>query len=251
MLQRAVELNNNGMKMGNNQFPAQTSEKTIQIKGIHDGLLVTLSDNHWEKSRDLLLAKIESERAFFKGARIALDLGDIELHAADLGQLRDRLSDQDVSLWAVISNSEVTQKTALMLGIETSIQKNSRKKISAVSVEKQELEGDSAVFVQRTLRAGYRIETRNHVVILGDVNPGAEIISAGNIIVWGKCFGSVCAGVEGNRHSTVCALDLKPTQLRISELIASPIQRKGKPSPEIASINENKIVIETWNSKKR
>lgn len=222
----------------------------LQIKGIQNGLLVTLASNEWEESRELLLEKIESDKAFFKGARLALDLGDIEIRAADLGQLRDRLSDHDVSLWAVISKSDVTLQTAQMLGIETSIQKPSKKRTSE-KPEKQDLEGESAVFIQRTLRAGYRIETRNHVVVFGDINPGAEIISAGNIIVWGKCHGSVFAGAEGNYQSTVCALELNPTQMRIGDMIASPIQKKGKPLPEIAHIKENKIVIESWNSKKK
>lgn len=226
------------------------SQKPIQIKGIHDGLLVTLSEGPWEASREILLEKIESEQTFFKGARIALDLGSAELHAADLGQLRDKLSDYEVTLWAVISTSETTSKTAQMLGMETALRKPQNRK-PLENPEKQGFEGESAVFIRRTLRAGYRIETRNPVIVLGDVNPGAEIISAGSVIVWGKCFGSVFAGIEGNQQAVICALELRPTQLRISDMIASPAQKKGKPSPEMASIHDNNIVIESWNSKKR
>lgn len=235
--------------MSDIQTTVENSQKGLQIKGIHDGLLVTLSEDSWEKSRVLLLEKIESEQAFFKGAHIALELGNLDLRAAELGNLRDRLSDFEVTLWAVLSTSDTTNQTARMLGIETTVRKSQSKKTQEVP-EKSNLEGESAVFIRRTLRAGYRIETRNPVIVLGDVNPGAEIISAGSIIVWGKCYGSVFAGIEGDRQAIICALELKPTQMRISELIASPVQRKGKPSPEMASIQDGNIVIESWNSKK-
>ena len=81
--------------------------------------------------------------------------------------------------------------------------------------------GEGAILVRRTLRSGYSLQHSGHVVVIGDVNPGAEIIAGGDVIVWGHLRGMVHAGAEGNDDAVVCALDLAPTQLRIGGLIAT------------------------------
>jgi septum site-determining protein MinC len=113
------------------------------------------------------------------------------------------------------------------------------------------LTGETAVFVQRTLRSGYSIQNKGHVVVIGDVNPGAEIIAGGNVIVWGRLRGMVHAGAEGNEKVVVCALDLSPTQLRIAGQIATTPQRKGKPQPEVAHIQDGQVVAEQWKPPKK
>ena len=53
-------------------------------------------------------------------------------------------------------------------------------------VESAESDWDQAVFLQRTLRSGQSVRHPGHVVVLGDVNPGAEIIAGGHVLVWGR-----------------------------------------------------------------
>jgi septum site-determining protein MinC len=86
------------------------------------------------------------------------------------------------------------------------------------------------------------------VVILGDVNPGAEVIAGGNVVVWGKLRGVVHAGATGNERSVVCALDLTPTQLRIASHISVSPDRKGNPRPEKAFVKDGILVAEAWNT---
>ena len=109
--------------------------------------------------------------------------------------------------------------------------------------------GENAVLVQRTLRSGYKLSSKGHVIVIGDVNPGAEIIASGSVVIWGKLRGVVHAGAEGDEHAIVCALDLAPTQLRIADKIAIPPQRKGKSQPEIAHIQDNQVTAVSWNPK--
>jgi septum site-determining protein MinC len=85
--------------------------------------------------------------------------------------------------------------------------------------------------------------------VIGDVNPGAEIIAGGNIVVWGRVGGLVHAGASGDETAVVCGLDLHPTQLRIADQIAITPQRKGKPQPEMAKLIDGKVVAEIWNPK--
>jgi len=86
------------------------------------------------------------------------------------------------------------------------------------------------------------------VVVIGDVNPGAEIIAGGDVVVWGKLRGLVHAGAYGDREAVVCALEMIPTQLRIADLITvSPAgPRDVEPIPEMASIKDGQIVAESW-----
>jgi septum site-determining protein MinC len=85
---------------------------------------------------------------------------------------------------------------------------------------------------------------------MGDVNPGAEIIAGGDVIVWGRLRGLVHAGALGDETAVICALSLNPTQLRISDQIAiSPNGSKHKPEPEKVSIRDGQIVAESWQHK--
>jgi septum site-determining protein MinC len=87
--------------------------------------------------------------------------------------------------------------------------------------------------------------------VIGDVNPGAEIVAGGDIVIWGHLRGVVHAGAEGDENAVVCALDLSPTQLRIAGEIAITPQRKGKALPEMVKIQNGQVVAEPWNPKEK
>jgi septum site-determining protein MinC len=219
----------------------------IQIKGIRDGLLVSLDDAPWEEQRVALLAQVDAQQSFFQGARLALDVASQVLRVNELVELRDQLSERGISLWAVISESPTTEKTAQLLGLATRISKPRPEENRQFSVEN--LGEETALFLSRTLRSGTRIEFSGHVVILGDVNPGAEIIAEGNVIVWGRLRGMVHAGAKGNRNAVICALDLSPTQLRIAEEVSAILKPREDPAPEIARINKDgKLQAEFWSA---
>ena len=220
----------------------------IQIKGIRDGLLVTLGEGSWVDVRDALLEHIQEQAQFLQGARLALDVGNHTLKAADLGQLRDTLSGSGLSLWAVLSNSPTTEQTAQTLGLATRLSKPRPERVIEPSDTRLH-GGEPAVLVRRTLRSGFSIQHSGHIVIVGDVNPGAEIIAGGDILVWGHLRGVVHAGAEGNENAIVCALDLSPTQLRIAGQIAISPQRKGKSHPEMARLKDGHVIAEIWDLK--
>jgi septum site-determining protein MinC len=217
----------------------------VQIKGLRDGLLVSLDDASWEEQRVALLAQVDSQPSFFQGARLALDVASQVLRVNELVELRDQLSERGISLWAVISESPTTEKTAQLLGLATRISKPRPEENRKFSVE--DLGEETALFLSRTLRSGTRIEFSGHVVVFGDVNPGAEVIAEGNVIIWGRLRGMVHAGAKGNRKAVICALDLSPTQLRIAEEVSAILGPREDPAPEIARINKDgKLQAEFW-----
>ena len=224
-----------------------TTDSLIQIKGIKEGLLITAQSGSWEDRKAELFKLVMEKESFFSGARVCLDVGESLLRVKEITQLRNQLNDHAITLWAILSTSEVTSNNARALGFEINLP---GKKEIKESEEKVDDAGEKAVLVNRTLRAGYRVEAKEHVIIVGDVNPGAEIVSAGNIIIWGKLRGSAIAGVEGDLNAVICALDMKPTQLRIGDVVFPPLQLKGKNFPIEASIKNGEPKIEFWNKEK-
>ncbi len=217
----------------------------LQIKGIRDGLLITLGSAPWKDLSAALFAQVESQQAFFNGARVALDVGTLPLHVNDLAALRDALSEKGITLWAVVSESNLTESTAQMLGLATRLAKPKTEPARPAPAAEPPRE-DTPLWVQKTLRSGVRVEHPGHVVVLGDVNPGAEIVSGGSVVVWGRLRGVVHAGAQGNREAVVCALDLSPTQLRIAEEIAITPKRHGKSTPEVVKIKDGRLQAEPW-----
>jgi septum site-determining protein MinC len=218
----------------------------VQLKGIREGLLVSLGDGEWAEIEEALFDQLEFQGDFLRGAKLILDVENHVLNAATLGALRDRLSDRGLSLWAVLSNSPVTEQNAQALGLATRIhQANPNREAKTLDTR---LDGDPSILVQRTIRSGNSINFSGHVIVLGDVNPGGEVVAGGNVIVWGRLRGMVHAGAEGDDQAMVCALDLSPTQVRISDKIVIPPGEEGKRGPEIARIKDGEVVAEPWNA---
>lgn len=108
----------------------------------------------------------------------------------------------------------------------------------------------AVLYLRQTLRSGQTVSHAGHLVIVGDVNPGAEIIAEGDITVWGALRGIAHAGVGGNLEAQIRALKLQPIQIRIAHAIArSPdrprlkyVRGKGM-GPETAQFIDGKIRI--------
>jgi septum site-determining protein MinC len=129
-----------------------------------------------------------------------------------------------------------------------SLEQQSRR-IGRISENEEIIDGNTAL-VRRTLRSGQKFHFDGNVVVVGDVNPGAEIIASGHIIVIGALRGVVHAGAAGDERAAVLALKLQPTQLRIANHITRPPDGEYDDSeqPEIAHIKDNVVTIEIYQS---
>ena len=107
-------------------------------------------------------------------------------------------------------------------------------------------------FYKGTLRSGQVLESETSVIILGDVNPGARVISKGNVIVLGTLKGNIFVGAAGNESAFVAALSMEPMQIRIGDVIArcsdgAPAKKKKKKTedtPKIAYVEDGNNYIE-------
>lgn len=108
------------------------------------------------------------------------------------------------------------------------------------------------VILPHSLRSGFRREYGGSVVVLGDVNPGVEIVAGGDIIVMGALRGVAHAGAYGNLSAIVWARPIASAQIRIADALArSPEgsslstmrQLQAPAEAELARIQDERIVI--------
>ena len=221
------------------------TEKKYPIKGFKEGLLITFEEGDWNSVLRIFFAQIDEKPDFFKGAKIAVDVGERAIHATEMGQLRDRLSERGVSLFAVISKSNITEAVAETLGLSThkSVLKDRNENIRNALID-----GEKAVLLQKTLRSGASVKYPGHVIIDGDVNPGAEIVAGGSIYIWGKLRGTATAGADGSEKAVICALDFNPAGMRIANIVKEGqlIKLIIKKNPQKAFIQDGSITISDW-----
>ncbi len=222
-------------------------DELIAIKGVKDGLVISLSPTeNWQSVTDHLASRIDDRADFFAGAAITVELGTRPVPKYELSSLKALLERRGLSLSLVLSESDTTRESALALDLKTDSNNRSatKEKQETLPVDPEET-GTWGVLVRRTLRSGRIVHSEGHVVIVGDVNPGAKVIAAGDIIVWGKLRGTAHAGADGNESAVVCALDMNPSQLRIaSYIVTSPPGKRRNVVPEMALIRNNQIVVE-------
>ena len=230
----------------------QSVQGYIAIKGTRNGLLLTLEPE--TPFSDLLTAlseRLAEAPGFFRGASLALDTTRRSLQRGERTQLEALLSYYHMS----VAEQEPPTITLPAPDAQENGHKASDDPVSAAQGPDQQTqngqsalrETDDTLFLRRTVRSGQAIHHASNVVVLGDVNPGAEIVAGGDIVVWGVLRGMVHAGYPDNEQSVVCSLLLAPVQLRIAHLLSRPPEGyEAQPRPEVAAIRNGQIVVEAW-----
>ncbi|AEF19714.1 MULTISPECIES: septum site-determining protein MinC [unclassified Hydrogenobaculum] len=158
-------------------------------------------------------------------------------------------------------NSNVFSNSYFLIEVDESIDKETLKQIEKLleeknvkSIKTMSVQTVSAqkptnvsrlLIVNKNLRSGQTVEHSGDVLILGDVNEGAEVVAAGNIVVMGTLRGYAHAGAIGDDSSVVVAKKMMPQQLRIGHHIAIRGEDEEEPQEaEIAKVIDNKIILE-------
>lgn len=234
-----------------------STTNSIAIKGIREGLLISLSPGAYNETRAQLTAELNQKSAFLQGSQVALAVGERPFSRPQLLELKELLERHKMTLWAVLSEREETRAVARDLGLatrlpgsHTDLDGRIRETADSAPVSPKSHPHTEALLFKETIRSGRSIYHEGHVVIIGDVNPGAEVMAGGDVVVWGRLRGLVHAGAKGDKTAVICALDLSPTQLRIADQIAVPPSDRGrKPIPEQAAIRNGQIVAEPWQTR--
>lgn len=245
----------------------------IAIKGLRQGILIVFNGETapWLSQLFELEKKLEANTNFFKGGKMALDVKAIALDASDIQRAQGLLKRYEVDLWAIVSENPITQEHVRAAGLlDTLAEPVAKPAAKAVELEDKEkrgqgegetvvaevtpdafvIEGTDGLLVKKRVRSGQVLRHPGHIVVLGDVNPGAQLIAGGDVIVWGKLQGNVHAGALGDDAAVICALELSPTLLKIADAarMARPDKRRKHTYPEMAALKDQQITLSEWRS---
>jgi septum site-determining protein MinC len=198
----------------------------ITFKVAKNGIVLTLDpDAKFNRIKEALRGHVESATNFYAGADLYINIAENSFKIDQLNEIVNIVRGyKDVK--NIIFTSDVVKQDTVEINNE-----------------------GETYLINRTLRSGQKIKKSGNVVIIGDINPGAEVIAGGDIIVFGKIRGVVHAGAGGSNQASVTALKLEPTQLRISKKIARPPEESGNKKslqPERAFIQDGQIMVEDF-----
>jgi septum site-determining protein MinC len=212
----------------------------IAIKGSKDGLRLMLAEeSSWGELIAAVRGQLERGTDFFHGAELTIDIGERPVQEEQLAELLSLMREHGLQPAALATSSREGRSAARSQGLAT------RPVNRQPTVVQREKEPESALLVVRTLRSGQVLRHPSHITIIGDVNPGAEVIAGGSVLVWGRLRGTVHAGALGEQSAVVCALELMPSLLRIADLMSRPPDQRPS-GPETARIHDEQIVVEQW-----
>lgn len=149
----------------------------------------------------------------------------------------------------VLKNKEIDEIQELIKSkIDVEIDFDMPKSLGLHSIKRafsSEIALSETKFHRGSLRSGQKMEVEGSLVILGDVNSGAEIMASDNIVVLGSLRGLAHAGAKGNKQAIVAAGFLDTVQIRIANIVKE-IDREEEPMHKQAYVyvDEDKIVIE-------
>lgn len=201
-----------------------TEKQHITIKGVKEGLIFLLDDNcEFSDLVDELRYKLEKSHQ-------QLLTGPIVHVQVKLG--RRQVNDEERErILATIRQ----QGNLLVQSVDS----------DAPSEPKPE-DGNNMKVLTGIVRSGQTIDHDGNLLLMGDVNPGGTVMATGDIYVLGALRGLAHAGYEGREDTIIAASLLRPTQLRIQEVISRPPDEwmTGDAMMEFAYLSEGVMKID-------
>jgi septum site-determining protein MinC len=215
------------------------SENAVVFKGTKEGLYIHIKeDMDFDKIKDNLDNKIKPSKRFFEGAKIVNFRGK-KLTKEEFDKLKE-LVENDYGMFVI---GEYIQNQPMQSEKEEVKDNAAYEKLPYDNV----IEGKSLT-VRATVRSGQLIEYNGNIVIIGDVNPGAQIKATGSIIIMGTMRGVAHAGSNGDYGAFVAAVNLLPAQIRIGDIITRSPDGLGVRTgmPEMAVVKQGMIFVEPY-----
>lgn len=150
----------------------------------------------------------------------------------------------------ILKNKEINEiQDLIKKQIDVQIDFESPKVLGLYGIKKvyhQDIQNSETKFHTGSIRSGQRIEFEGSLVIIGDVNSGAEVIAGENIVVLGALRGLAHAGAKGNKEAIIAANKIESAQIRISNLIQEIVKddEEYNITKTYAYVEKDKIVIE-------
>lgn len=149
----------------------------------------------------------------------------------------------------VLTTKEMEEiKNIIKTEIDVEIRFDSPEKMGLSEIKKiyeKDTEHSDTKYYRGSLRCGQKIEYEGSIVIIGDINGGAEVVAGENITVLGALRGLAHAGAKGNIKAIIAASSIDAPQIRIANLVkeVTEVEITSKKHTYIC-VKENEIVIE-------
>ena len=213
-------------------------KNAVIIKSFPNGLSIFLdSEIPFSQLLEEIAMKFSESANFFKDASMVLSFEGRVLSDQEERQIVDVIS----------ANSRL--KIVCIMGKDEETERNFVKALQQLSFHQEVME-NAGQFYKGTLKDGQILETENSIIVLGDVYPGACIISSKDIVVLGGLFGQAYAGGNGEDGHFVVALEMSPEKLKIGDFKYKTSEKQSKWSikpkiqPKIAYVNDARVMIE-------
>ena len=244
--------------------------QNVVFRGSKEGLEIVLGDvQDFAALKDRLREQLKRAESFFQVSDVVLNTGDATLSLDEIleiqnilaypyglrlkkvvhgnraaGSKEGRRDGAQGSAAASIRAGEPQKTGTQALNVVRKVPQGNVQHVTSRTVP-QAPKWPETLLYKGTLRSGQRIDHDGNVVVLGDVNPGAEVRASGDIVVVGALRGLAHAGSKGG-SGVVVAFRLEPTQLRIGDVIGRPPEGEARPGgePEVAKLRDGVILIE-------
>lgn len=171
------------------------SEDDVLIKGSSTGILIVLNlAQDYEKLIKKLVQKVKKDKKFLSETRLSIKGIDRNLDNDELGMARKMVKDKTgIELFAPDSTTPILE-----------------------DIEPKSSPENKTEVYEGTLRAGDNITSVSDIIIFGDINPGASVVTKGSVFVYGKVRGTLEAGKENNTKAVVSCTGFSPIQFSIA-----------------------------------
>ena len=148
----------------------------------------------------------------------------------------------------VLKNKEIEEiQKVIKQDINVEVEIDSPKDLGLSSIKRtfeDEIENSDTMFYKGALRSGQKLEYEGSVVLMGDLNGGAEIIAGENIAVVGTIRGVAHAGAKGNKKAVIKGASIECPQLRIANIVKEIEKEDTEVLKTFAYVDGDKIVLE-------
>lgn len=148
----------------------------------------------------------------------------------------------------VLKNKEMDEIQGLIKRfLDVQIEFDSPKVLGLHGIKKsfyKEIATSETKFHKGSLRSGSKVEYEGSIVVIGDVNAGAEVIAGENVVVLGNLRGVAHAGAKGNKKAIIAAAKIESPQIRIANIVKELEKNEEETKREYAYVEENEIILE-------
>jgi septum site-determining protein MinC len=242
------------------------------VRGKGLGLEIVLTEDDLARAFEDLDARLARQPGFYRGSTATALFEGCVPDAEQLAQIRALLATHGIALHGLSGGAEIEDLArendlGFTIKVQPQLSPSARSLVAdfagaRADIAERRKRGESSVpriparepqlrLVQAvttlyhtgTLRGGQALHHVGNLVVVGDVNPGAEVVATGDIVVFGRLSGVAHAGAQGNERARVYALRLAPVQLRIASCIAADDDAPREAQPEVAFVRDAHITI--------